>query len=283
MIRALVLLSFLSLLAGPAVAETTPPRCIEITSLPIATISAAGVYCLTQDLSTSMSSGSAIRIEGNNVTLDCNDHKIGGAAAGAGTNAIGILSTGANTTVRNCNVRGFSLGMYLVSTGHAIEGNRLDGNTLIGITAIGSGGVVRRNRVFDTGGNTAKSTPNGIYAQSDVDVLDNIVANVIATSGSNDPAYGIRTVQNSSGAIGDNHVRNILADGTASPTGIYNVENGRISIYRNRVSNPGTGGFGVLCHFNGGPAIASDNHINGFSLSPSAMPFCFNGGHNVAQ
>jgi len=286
MYRALVATSLLAcgfLAAAPAAAETTPPRCIEITSLPVAPITTAGVYCLTKDLATAATSGTTIPIQANNVTIDCNDHKVGGTAAGPGTTAVGIGGSGANATVRNCNVRGFRMGILLLGEGGAVEDNRLDGNTWIGVYLIGDGGVVRGNRVFDTGGNTGEVPPVGIQTNGDIDVLGNTVANVMATAASGDPAYGIRTDYNDSGAIGDNHVRNILPDGANSATGIYNVNNGRISIYRNRVSNPGTAGYGLLCAFNGGPAIASDNHINGFSLTPDAMPFCFDGGNNVAR
>ena len=53
-----------------------------IDSLP-ATVSTQGTWCLRANLSTAMASGDAIAVAANNVTLDCNDFKIGGLAAGA--------------------------------------------------------------------------------------------------------------------------------------------------------------------------------------------------------
>src|SRR4249920_3461142 len=60
-----------------------------INSLP-AVISTGGIWCLKHDLSTAID-GDAIHINGtNDITIDCNNFKIGGLAAGIGTNATGI-------------------------------------------------------------------------------------------------------------------------------------------------------------------------------------------------
>ena len=63
--------------AGAASAETV--NCTAITSVPY-TITTPGLYCLTSDLSTAMSSGNAITIQANSVVLELNSHKIGGMA-----------------------------------------------------------------------------------------------------------------------------------------------------------------------------------------------------------
>src|SRR5687767_11593422 len=89
-----------------------------IDSLP-ATITTQGVWCLRQDLNTPISSGYAIDIRTNNVTIDCNDFKIGGMAGGSATSAYGVHAVSAlNTTVRNCTVRGFYIGVRLNGSGH---------------------------------------------------------------------------------------------------------------------------------------------------------------------
>jgi hypothetical protein len=75
---AILLLAFTAI-AAPARAETV--NCANITTLP-ATISSAGVYCLKQDLATSIESGAALNIASNNVILDCNGYRLGGLAAG---------------------------------------------------------------------------------------------------------------------------------------------------------------------------------------------------------
>src|SRR4249919_1254017 len=117
-----------------------------ITSVPTV-ISSQGTWCLKQDLATAMTTGVAITIATNNVTIDCNDFKLGGLAAGLGTTAYGIFSSNhLNTTVRRCNIRGFYVGLDLggvSSGGNVAEDNRLDGNVNIGIWMEGDGSVVR--------------------------------------------------------------------------------------------------------------------------------------------
>src|SRR5690606_34496442 len=117
-------------------------------SLP-AVITAQGTWCLRKDLSTSMTSGNAIEIATNNVTLDCNDFKIGGLAAGPATRAVGIhVSERANATVRHCNVRGFSTGALMSGSGHLVEDNTFDSNTTNGIHAFGRDSVIRNNQIL---------------------------------------------------------------------------------------------------------------------------------------
>src|SRR5690606_36206278 len=92
----------------PAAAETT--ECMEIQSIP-AVISTQGVYCLKRHVSGALATGSAIAVNTNNVTIDCNEFKIGNLAAGPGTQAVGIIASNRNNvTVRNCGVRGFQTG-----------------------------------------------------------------------------------------------------------------------------------------------------------------------------
>ena len=81
-------------LASPAstAAESYDSCTGFIESLP-ATISTQGVWCLRRNLATAMTSGNAITITVNNVTIDCNDFKIGGLAAGTPWTPATTLST----------------------------------------------------------------------------------------------------------------------------------------------------------------------------------------------
>ena len=72
--------------SGPAQAETWHACRGFIDALP-ATITTQGTWCLRRDLTISLASGEAITIAANNVTIDCNDYKIGGLGAGAATAA----------------------------------------------------------------------------------------------------------------------------------------------------------------------------------------------------
>src|SRR5262245_31925308 len=142
----------LASLGVPADAETT--ACTAITSAPV-TITVQGSYCLTSNISTSLSSGTAISINANNVTLDLNGFKLGGLGAGSGTQAFGIRAyERQNITIRNGIVRGFYVGILLqaasgssISQGHVLEDLVLDQNTGVGIDVSGRGSAVRRNQV----------------------------------------------------------------------------------------------------------------------------------------
>src|SRR5690606_9034000 len=82
---AVLLLAGLLAIPSPARAAESYDSCAGyIDSLP-ATISQQGVWCLRKNLSTNISTGHAITIAANNVTIDCNDFKIGGLAAGNGS------------------------------------------------------------------------------------------------------------------------------------------------------------------------------------------------------
>ena len=154
--------------SGPARAETT--ACAAITSVPY-TISAPGIYCLTESLSMSSAAGNAITIAADDVVVDLNGHTLDGSGAGTATTASGIATSGdlKNVTVRNGTVRGFFVGVglsgtvpFTTSQGYVVERMRADRNTLIGIGVQGRGGIVRDNLIVKTGGSTAPAA-GGAY------------------------------------------------------------------------------------------------------------------------
>lgn len=119
------------LLPSPATAAESYDNCTGFIDSVPATLSTQGTWCLRKDLSTAISSGAAITIATNNVTINCNDFKLGGLAAGVGTQAKGILASDRlNTTVRRCNVRGFLYGVSMEGAGggHVIEDNPRKGS-----------------------------------------------------------------------------------------------------------------------------------------------------------
>ena len=252
-----------------------------ITSLPTV-ITTSGTWCLKQDLSTAMTSGNAITINTSNVTIDCDDFKIGGLAGGIGTQANGIVAGNRlNTTIRHCNIRGFFIGLLLFggsSSGHVIEDNRFDNNTWIGLRVDGDGSVVRRNRVFDTGGSTVPGvTSVGIGTTSSVDVLDNMVSGVMARSGSGADATGIATNSNASGSVSNNSVRGVLKDGVGVARGIANTVSGRITLRDNDLlGDASAGSIGLSC--DNSTTRALNNVSNGFV---TGLNGCVDDGGNV--
>lgn len=253
-----------------------------ITSVP-AVISTPGTWCLNQNLSTAITSGVAIEILSDNVTVDCNDFKLDGLAAGLTTQAYGIGATNFhNATVRHCNIRGFFAGLRIIGTegGHLIEDNRLDDITYYGMLIEGNGSVIRRNRIFDTGGTTAVANPaSGIDTNYGVDILDNVVSGVASTSGSGANAFGMYVYGNLSGSISGNQVRGIAKDGAGVAYGIYNDSTDRVTMRNNDlVGDASIGSRGLSC--DGPTGRAKDNAIKGFATGISG---CSNDGGNVVK
>ena len=204
------------LLAGLTTAvQAETINCTPITSLP-ATIDTQGVYCLTGNLATSQTSGNAIEITANNVTLDLNGWKLGGQGAGTGTQAYGIYSGAVNVTVRNGIVRGFRRGVWLTGRGGTVQGITADQNTTEGIVVSGQGSVVQGNQVVDTGGSTLAANVNatGILAQGSGSLVqNNLVSGLAATGSGSDHGIYFYSTASQSTARG-----NVVSD-TAPPVG----------------------------------------------------------------
>ena len=278
------LLLLAGLVAAPfsACAAQSYDNCAGFIDTLPATISTQGVWCLRHDLGTAITSGNAILIDTNNVTIDCNDFKVSGLAAGTGTQTHGIHAVGRlNATVRHCNIRGFLAGVSLyaigVNGGHAIEDNRFEGNTNTGVYVEGNGSVLRRNQVNDTGGSSIYTgLTYGIYTLGAIDVLDNTVSGVLPTGG--DGAIGIYTNSNPSGSISGNRVRGLVRLGFGKAYGIYNSYSDRITLDGNHVIGGGgtNSDKGLICANSHGRA--KDNIVNGFGTGISG---CGNDGNVV--
>ena len=245
---AVVLGLALTLGAVPTQAETT--NCTPITSLP-ATIIVQGVYCFTGDLATAITSGNAIEIQTNNVVLDLNSFKLGGLAAGPGTQATGIFASNRqNLTIKNGTIRGFFRGIHLIdsgaSQGHVVEDIRADQNTFEGILVQGAGTIVRNNQVVATGGTTAfgvDADALGIAVSgTGPQVLNNAVINTVAQG--TGTAWGIRLVSVTGGLVVNNRI-------TGADRGIeYAASTGK---YRDNLT------FDVTTPFIGGTAVGATN------------------------
>jgi hypothetical protein len=267
-----------------AIAATTPARAAEsydnckgfITSLP-AVISTQGAWCLKGDLATTITTGNAITITANNVVLDCNEFKLGGLGAGPSTFATGIHAPAQNTTIRNCNVRGFQTGVRLYGDGQLVEDNRLDGMVTVGIEVGGEGNVVRRNRIIATGG--VSTIAVGISVSGSAEVRENLVSDVYAAQAG--MSYGIAATL-TIGSISGNQVRNVYPAYLGTGAAIFTEANdvSRASIVGNDISNmAGSGDKGVVCD-SSGVEIFRDNAISGFSTSTVN---CADDGGNVMR
>jgi hypothetical protein len=235
-----------------------------ITSLP-ATVSTQGVWCLKGDLSTAINTGNAITINANNVTIDCNDFKIGGLAAGDASQAYGTYAGDKlNTTVRHCNIRGFIVGAALVGAGNLLEDNRFDNNLLYGILCTGC--VVRRNRVYDTGGLVYQGEPYvqavGIVTNQS-DVVDNLVDGVFVHADSATVTGITATIAGL--VVRGNTVRDIDYEGQGDVAKGISVSGGGILIERNFISAPQSSVIGgASVGIDGLASVCVDNSVYHF-------------------
>jgi parallel beta-helix repeat protein len=281
-VLSLLFLAISMCMPGAARAAESYDNCTGfITSLPTV-ITTQGTWCMKSDLTTAVTSGNAITVNTSNVTIDCNDFKLGGLAAGLGTNTTGIRAIDRqNMTVRHCNIRGFLDGIHVTgsaSGGHVIEDNRFSNNTYSGIYLEGDGSVLRRNLVTDTGGSTTSSTDTtAIWTVDSVDILDNTVSNSTATVGSSSAAFGIYSYGNLNGRIVGNGVTGVAADGSASAFAITTPLSDRVTLRDNDViGNGSSASAGVSCNTANGRALG--NVISGFS---SGLVTCSDDGGNV--
>lgn len=197
---------------SPSQAETT--QCTAITSIPLI-ISVQGVYCLTQNVSTSAASGTSIDIQTNNVTIDLNSWKIGGQAAGAGTTTTAIGSTNRkNITIKNGTIRGFHTAIDLggsPSQGHVIEDIRAEQETVFGIKLLGTGNIVRRNQVVDIGASSISDEATGISVTgAGARVLDNDVIGVTSEIAGN--ATAVLIASGNGSIVNGNRIDSVTVD-----------------------------------------------------------------------
>ena len=257
--------------AGHARAAESYDNCVGfIDSLP-ATITTQGVWCLRKDLSTAMASGPAIRIQANNVTIDCNDFKIGGLAAGDGSAAVGILAQGRhNARIRHCNLRGFFIGIDVQGDGQVVESNQVGDSLLIGIRVAGHGSLVRGNRVLDTGG--APPDEEGVQYSIGIDALADVVDNLVDgayAEGTNTYAYGIRLDLDGFGNVArGNTVRRMDADGNGLAVGIWAREH---QVVEDNVIANGPGDSSAVSYGVWNGLVCRDNTVFGY---PTAYENC---------
>jgi hypothetical protein len=178
-------------------------NCTPIQAVPYV-ISRPGKYCLVKNLTTTLSSGAAIRIEADHVTLDLGGFSLTRTAGPAPAAANGIEATGHDAvTVRNGTVDGFLRGVTLAGMdkkGALVEQMRILNAYYEGIRVEATGGIIRQNqivRVANTPEVAAAASLNGvalgmgIYGANNR-VLDNSIADVYGIAGPPESeSYGI--------------------------------------------------------------------------------------------
>ncbi len=199
--------------ANPATAQDVAPDqiVVPLSTRPAQTISSCpsiisegGYYTLQQDLTDSSSTG-CIQITGPGVTLDCNGHKISGSGSGVG---VSVPSAGQNTTIKNCEISGFEVGIVL--PGHTYD-FKLEDSSVVRNTGDGLKldhhdyrAAVRRSVISDNGGNgiwmvahnydfVVSDSTLDRNGKSGIDALHhNYHMRILTSSASNNREYGVR-------------------------------------------------------------------------------------------
>lgn len=238
-----------------------------ITSIPT-TIATQGVWCLKADIATSITSGNAINVTANNVTIACNGFKIGGLGGGVGSTAIGIESTKLNTRVVGCHLRGFATAVGLGGDGGLVQDSIIESSVNTGLHLSGTGHVVRNNRFIDIGG--ANFQTQAIQLSGSATVYDNLIDGVSAIGST---VIGV----NASGGVlvmHDNTIQGLVADPEQDVYGVLVFE-GQVIFERNRIISPyGAGALGCTSSM----SVVRDNIFMGF-VTPLYQ--CDDNGGNV--
>jgi len=157
--------ALLALATAPAAfAETT--SCLGVGALP-ATLTAPGHYCLGSDVDVAGDDTYAITLNGNDIVLDCNGHRLRSTATTSNTIGVYIFNGAMRATVRNCRVEGFGTGIlaeYTMTDAPRvlrIHGNHVSRSRGTGIDGRGSGILVEDNQVVDSLGSASRN-PVGI-------------------------------------------------------------------------------------------------------------------------
>ncbi len=249
--------------------------CTEITTIPTV-ITVQGVYCLKGNLLTSLTSGNAIDIQTNNVTIDFNGFKLGGLAAGTGTLARGVYAENRkNIVLRNGSIRGFYYGVYLdenagTSSGHLLEDLILDGNRAVGVIVEGTGMVVRNNRIVNTGPTDIATSAYGILMQNSEN--SQIVGNFISKTTETSWTRGVYVASSSLIEVRGNTV--LDTDGATSDRGIYIFDGTDSTVIDNRVLNAaGTGTNGITAAGTSSGINCIGNTVAGFTTATSGCDY----------
>jgi len=280
LLNTLLVLSLIMLSYSTVLAEETTV-CTPITSLP-AVITTQGVYCFNQHLSTAMSSGTAISIEANNVTINFNGYKLGGLAAGASTQAVGVSATNRdNIVLLNGNIRGFRQGIVISGgAGHKIIGNTLDGNFQAAILVSGAYTLIENNDILNTGGAVGEYIYGINVGSASSVVRNNYISGIF--SDSDKSVFGINTT-NDYNIVTNNKLLSGLTPNVNS-YGLYVGSGSHGSIFiGNQVTSFDTGITVVSFMGNNGTALFRDSLLNNCTTNYDvATAYTFvDGGGNV--
>lgn len=214
-----------SFLGAAGTARAQSGACTPITTLPT-TITSAGVYCLTGNLSYSVASSTAILVNNDAVVIDLNRFRLRYTAGTNGSIAVEIPSGYKNVTVRNGMISDFGSGVRTAGLGTTVEDLRLSNSSLT-VSSGADGAVIRRCHIRDANmvvaGNSPRIVDNDLYGPSSLPFMSAITlvgSDNAFVVGNRIGRYqmGIEFAQFSTGKYRDNLTTNVTTPFTGAGT-----------------------------------------------------------------
>ena len=251
----------------PAVAGKSHGSCTGvIDSLPaFVKTGEAGTWCLRDDLAISELSGEGIQVTANNIVIDCNGHRIENVLPD--NEAEGVLGTGRNLTVRDCDIRGFETGVHSSGEGLLVEDSRFSSLGYTAVQSFGAGSTIRRNHIRGIGDSASNAgIAIGIIAHYGTDVLDNTIDTLTPRPDSVGRAEirGIWMFGAVGSVIAGNRISGMVPNGPGTIWGIHVDQSDPVYVRDNIVVGiPGRQDTaGIRC--GGGETHTGGNILNGF-------------------
>lgn len=260
---------------GPAFAQTAAPTvaATAITKVPYV-ITKPGQYLIKKDLVFTASTGNAITINANDVTLDFGGHFISSSAPKDATNSnvgVGVTfpSTAQDITIRHGVLRNFNHGILLDSNSSPgrvlIEDMGISNSGIGGIRVYGRSTEIRHCQILDTGYNAAVGEIFGINVTglASAWIVDNDIVGLASS------ALGSTGILTSSSIVERNRLRSLVGGGTifgiscpeslAIENTLYNFSTG-ISFGGSPGKYRGNITFNCTTPFDGGTPIGAENN-----------------------
>jgi nitrous oxidase accessory protein NosD len=226
--------SVIALLPFCTNAHAEMANCTAITYVPYS-ITAPGNYCLTDNISTAVTSGYVITVSASDVVLDFNGFTLDGSSAGPSTLARGIFTTSAaaRVVIRNGRVYGFAYGTSLNGPGAEVRDMVFESNLYKGIHVFGNYAVIAHNKILNTGKTGGPNSTTTAIEIGDGNLVDDNLIYGLATNGlTSSQEQGIKA--GSMNTIRDNVIIDDAKPSAAISYGIFATKSNMLG---NTVSN----------------------------------------------
>ena len=230
--------------------EAAAQECKKIQSLPFS-ITVAGSYCVTKDLSISISSATevaAIEIRADNVVLDLGGYAVSYIAVDntSVVRAIRTFGVRRSVTVRNGTIKGFVGAVYLIgdnvglnNAGNVVENLRVQDCINLGISVYGKGNIVRDNHIVNTVGRadiaSGTATALGAFGSGNMVINNDVIGTHSAVTDDVSVAQGILFNSCNQCVAEKNRIVDTESPNLNSARGIWVLTGSDVLVVNNRI------------------------------------------------